>query len=238
MKINLFFVFLFELLHFVAAYSCEGDESAAIEAMNVLQVPYEKYNTDPVCAFDNSTVVELSDKTWDHVIESGKWFVQLTAEGCANCTLGELLFNDLSHAFHEKYPDVHFARVYLSSSLELSVRLLISRIPSYYFIDNQNFYRVSPQVLPKNKAIALYEKDGFKSMKKEQGFFSVNGPLKSFYWVFGKALALYGHLSQKYTPLGMNVAIFGISAYIMYRSSKKAKQKQAAAAAAAAAKKK
>lgn len=75
-------------------------------------------------------------------------------------------------------------------------------------------------------------------MKKEQGFFSVNGPLKSFYWVFGKALALYGRLSQKYTPLGMNVAIFGISAYIMYRSSKKAKQKQAAAAAAAAAKKK
>ncbi|EPY51344.1 thioredoxin family protein [Schizosaccharomyces cryophilus OY26] len=219
-------LFLGSLMQAVQSVSCHSDETVSIQALEASGVAWKELELTPSCALDSSLVSNLTDKNWDESIKSDEWLVQLTLNPCDFCLKEDYIFNDLSHHMKETYPNIQFGRVYVNDNPELAVRLLVEKLPIYYFINGANYYTVPASELPAKKALTAYSKHKFSEFERVKGFFSFVGPFMIFYKFLGKILALYSRFSSPYTPLLINISMFVMAMLFINRSNKRRRQRK------------
>ncbi|EPX73698.1 thioredoxin family protein [Schizosaccharomyces octosporus yFS286] len=224
-KLSAVCLFLGSLVQGVKSITCDTDESASIEVLETSGISWKELGITPSCALDPSLVNNLTDKNWDSSIKTNEWLIQITIDPCTLCHKEEYMFNDLSHQMKENYPNVQFGRVYINGNPELAVRLLVEKLPVYYFISGNNYYNIPPSVLPVKEALAAYSKHQFTEFTKIQGIFSIAGPFRFAYKLLGKALSFYSQFNSPYTPLLINSTMFVLTMLFIRQLRQKRKEK-------------
>ncbi|KND04512.1 uncharacterized protein SPPG_00240 [Spizellomyces punctatus DAOM BR117] len=84
-----------------------------------------------------SRVVELTDANLDELVSNGRWVVEFYANWCGFCNKFAPEYENLARDVAKELPTVRVGRVDIDQNPAATSRFMVQRLPSLYFVDNQ-----------------------------------------------------------------------------------------------------